>query len=172
MVKYRSYLLIKSITVYNSIEKFFTSAKKRLYDFFHYMLSYSNDRWLLLDDHTLPIKDTDVKNILISPWYYFSSKNRLCYKKQSVTPIHYKLTWLSAKIVIEDQDHEIDTFLESFRMITDEVTPSLKFVFLSWCIYHGYWFKTTTDIKFHIIDNTGEEVVLSLTDSLDLYLEK
>jgi hypothetical protein len=137
------------------------------------MLSYSNDRWLLLDGHTLPIKDVEVKNMLIAQWYYFSSKNELRYKTyQEKNCIRYKLSWLSAKIVLEDQDHNIDTFLESFRIVTGDMAPVLKSVFLSWCIYHGYWFKHTSDIKFHIIDNTGEEVVLSLTDSLDLYLDK
>ena len=49
---------------------------------------------------------------------------------------------------------------------TSNITPSLYYIFLCWCAYTKYWFKMDSNIEFHIIDENGEERILTLKDSI------
>jgi len=77
-----------------------------------------------------------------------------------------KMSWLSAKLVIIDQqdsevEYDMDSFLEEFRMYSNQV-PTLTILFLCWCAQYRRWFSSNAIVQFHIIDHNGENQMLTL----------
>ena len=60
-------------------------------------------------------------------------------------------------------EYNIDDFINTFRVSTKtHRTPTLAMIFIAWCITTKQWFALNNMIEFHIIDDQGEEHILSL----------
>jgi hypothetical protein len=126
----------------------------------------THKKWLLIDDHSLPLLLAHTTVPIQASWMYDEYTSTLTYCKD--TPTHpCTLSWLSTKItvVIQDKetDYDMDPFMEKFRILTEpSVAPPLRAIFLSWCAHTRNWFPPHAIIQFHIIDHEGQERMLSL----------
>ena len=127
---------------------------------------YTGDHhtWLFITGHTLPLPVSHIKNEINATWKY--SDHTLTSLSQPVDTI-CKLSWLSAKIHIIDRhtekEYDIGSFLSQFRLHTSgTTTPTLTFLFLSWCAETNQWFRPDCIVQFHIIDHLGQDVMLTL----------
>ena len=168
--------LIHLLKIYNCISDACFLSYKCLLHLYSCIKHTSNDlynKWIFVP-HPLPlhyISATDIKN---NVWMYHSSPNILHYT--TVQPkTQYKLSWLSAKIVNNEDEYDIDEFLQTFRISTTATSvhsdhvPDVKTIFYCWCIYTKQWFSNTYNIEFHVINRCGEEHVLHLSNSIELY---
>lgn len=165
----RVYYLIKCMSLWNKIKENTINLYNRLYYFCYDIISYFNDdynTWAFIPGGVLPISINNIKNNIEYTWLYSSTTNTLTYMDSSK---QYKFAWLSAKIVIYENENtalefDIDSFLNTLHIQTIETKlPSLTQLFITWCIYTKQWFKLTSIIEFNIIDNQGENRILTLS---------
>jgi hypothetical protein len=131
-----------------------------------------HDKWAFIYGHTLPQSISNIHNRIHTNWIYDNYDNTLEYITNDNVIYDSKLSWLSAKIKITDSHnpedtntYEIDDFIEKFTVrATDDTFPSLYIVFLCWCVYTKYWFDHSSIIQFHIIDDMGEEHILTFKE--------
>lgn len=142
------------------------SSVRQLWRYLTILRKGTHKKWLLIDDHSLPLLMAHTSSPVEASWMYDEYTSTLTYCKDA--PTHpCTLSWLSTKItvVIQDKavDYDMDPFLEKFRILTDpSVVPSLRTIFLSWCAHTRNWFPPHCIVQFHIIDHEGQERMLSL----------
>jgi hypothetical protein len=154
---------------------FFNNTSDRIINFYDHIMDYfhgSNDIWLFIPNHTIPISLSNVHNLVETNWVYNKFTNSLNLNIVNKNQITYKFSWLSAKINITDcithkiTEYYIDDFLESFIINTkDNYLPSLYIIFMTWCAHNKYWFKADDTVKFEIIDDMGEIQVLNINEN-------
>ena len=175
MLGYRSFIFIKFMTLWNNTYLLFNNTTNRYKNIIEHIKNYYygyHDTWLFMDGHTFPLSLNSVHNKINASWMYDNYDNTLMYVPNCDTKC--SISWLSTQIKIGDEDYNIDNFIEQLTIYTD-TPPSLSIIFMSWCAYTKNWFST--DIEFHIIDNTGADVILSIYDELyiannKLYIKK
>jgi hypothetical protein len=181
MVSCKTRCLIQSIVLWNSCVSLYQNVTNRICNLFNYLQDYyygHHDTWVFINGHTLPISLNHFYNKKKVSWIYDNYNTTLEHSSQHATKKYYKLSWLSAKILINEKDtnqiseYDMDPFLESFLVkTTPEHPPTLSKVFHSWCAYKKHWFHTNTNIELHIIDHLGEDHVLDLVErNFDLFV--
>ena len=167
----KMYYMIKCMSLWNKIKENIVYFCHNLYYFYVYMMAYVKDyhnKWIFIPGHTLPITQYNLNNTIQNKWSYYSTTNALHYKDCNTT---FKLSWLSAKIIItpneeiayNSMEYNIDDFINTFSVSTKtHRTPTLAMIFIAWCITTKQWFALNNMIEFHIIDDQGEEHILSL----------
>lgn len=162
----RSYFLIKAIQWRNWIVSLYHDTWDYIQNLHAHIHSYfqgDHHTWLFITGHTLPLPLSHISNEINASWKY--SDHDLTSLSQPTDTIA-KLSWLSAKICIIDQqqekEYDIDPFLSSFRLHTHESVPTLTFLFLSWCAETNQWFRPDCIVQFHVIDHLGQNVMLTL----------
>lgn len=164
----RIYYLAKCMSIWNNIKDNTNIMYNKCYYFLSYITQYFTDnhnKWVFIPGHSLPISKNNICNDVDSLWSY--SNNTLTYLQSTNS---FTISWLSAKIVIyQDEDpvieYNIDNFLFSFRIYTTNRPPTLTMLFIVWCIYTKQWFKPSSIIEFHIINDKGEDIILSLQNN-------
>ena len=116
-----------------------------------------SQQWLFLEGHTLPLPRSHVHPSQKGTWYY--ENHRLTQDGRG--PL-YRMGWLSAKVVTENAEYEIDTFLELFRA---QGIPPLSHLFLAWCAETHRWFPPGS-VVLHVIDEEGEPCIYRLDQPL------
>ena len=171
MVQLRTYFLIKLMTLWNVV----CSWKPREWcDRIRHV--FSTEAWILLPGHTLPLALSSVphsKRYLLEhfpvKWLYQSS---FLLRMGETNRKTYRLSWLSAKLVITDPSHasiecreyDMDPFLEGFRIETSTTLPTLHDLYLLWCAYTSIWFSSDVHVQFHIINHLGEDQSLRMDE--------
>jgi len=143
------------------------SSARQLWRYLSILRKGTHKKWLLIDDHSLPLLLAYTPSPIQASWMYDEHTSTLTYCKDIVPTHPCTLSWLSTKItvVIQDKatDYDMDPFLEKFRILTDpSVAPPLRTIFLSWCAHTRNWFPPNGIVQFHIIDHEGQERMLSL----------
>ena len=160
--------MIRSLTYWNYITDSTQYISREIYGFFSYILGYfSKDKWFILPGHTYPIAANSVVNdydpyFRTNIWKYDANKNRLEYHH---TPLRepvksYKLSWLSAKINNVGSyavDYELDNFISTMCIYTDNVMPRMQMLLTAWSIKNKIWFSQFSVTTIHIIDEFGED---------------
>lgn len=164
MQLFPSYFSIRLLTYWNTISWYYEQCKHKLQSFYRYQRNYpSSDTWYLCKGHTLPLCAIHVVEPMESEWTYQNST--LTHTSDPAFHRRYTFSWLSAKIVhVEaDAEYDIDPFLESLTIYTTPLSPpTLNTLFQAWCIHATKWFPVPHLIQFHLIDDQGEEQLLSL----------
>lgn len=164
----RSYIFVSCIKLWNWATDKCIQTKHRISDVYHdvsYYIQNKHHTWIFPNDHTLPLPASHISNHVPAKWTY--SSHELNYIGME-TPIQsYKLSWLSAKISITDEESEkefdFDSFMAKFRVnTTPTIVPKLTMILLAWCAETKQWFSANSKIHFHIIDDEGNEQTLSL----------
>jgi hypothetical protein len=176
MASWKTELLVKMLTLYNYLSLLFNKTKDKVTDFYYYIKDYiygHHDMWLFIPGHTFPLSLSNLNNMIHVNWIYDNFDNSLTFGTNGNVLVHHcKLSWLSAKIrIITDSDsvhaleYEIDDFIEKFTFHTiDNVVPSLYMIFLCWCAYTKHWFKANDTVQFHIINDMGDDIVLTIEE--------
>lgn len=175
MVSYTTYMIVKLMTLWNYISSFYNNTTTKCKNLYYYCKDYiygQNDMWVFIYGHTLPQSISNIYNKIHANWIYDNYDTTLDYITNDNVIRDSKLSWLSAKIKITDSDnpedshtYEIDDFIEKFTIrATDNTVPSLYIVFLCWCVYTKHWFDHSSIVKFHIIDDMGDEQVLTFKE--------
>jgi len=160
MIGYKLFIFIKGMILWNYSKELYNNTIHSYNKMYKYVKDYYyryNDVWLFIPGHTFPISLNNVHNKIQASWIYDNYKNTLT----NVNNTHIcKLSWLSAKVKIENTCYEMDSFIEKFTIYTD-IAPSLYIIFICWCAHTKQWF-TMDNIIFHIFDDTGDEVIRTL----------
>lgn len=162
----RAYFYIKAIQLWNWITSVYHQTCSHLSTYYHDVkgvLDGSNKSWIFIQNHTLPLPVSHVKNTIRSSWKY---SNHTLTPSTQLSDTIYKLSWLSARITVIDQsdvyEYDIDSFIHDFRLHTHELVPSLTILFLTWCAEKNQWFRPGCIVQFHIITHEGKEEMLTL----------
>jgi len=163
----RSYFYTKALQLWNWVSEAYGSFQNHINDIQQYTYSYSkglDKTWVFMRGHTLPLPLSHIKNDIHANWKY---SNYTLTSLAKPTTMTCKLSWLSAKIVVincrEEKEFDIDSFLSEFRLHTcEDHTPTLTFLFLSWCAQMNQWFQHDSIVQFHVIDHNGEEQMLTI----------
>jgi hypothetical protein len=148
---------------------------ERLYNYIKDYYYGHHDIWVFIPGHTFPLSLNNIYNSVDANWIYDNFTKSLSINMNSLNQVKCKFAWLSSKIVIEYSDkpgkgieYNIDDFLEQFTLNTvDDITPTLYVIFTSWCAYNKHWFNSDDYVEFHVIDNNGDEIVLTMEDHND-----
>ena len=184
MTSWRTFFLIKMMTVWNFIvdsSNLFFDKCVNLYEYIKDYYYGHHDKWLFIPGHSLPLSLSNLYNNIHSLWVYDNFKKVMSLNVvNNSNRIRCKFAWLSAKIVIYHSEnpeialeYNIDDFIEEFTLDTvDDYTPSLYTLLICWSAYSKHWFKRSDKVEFHIIDNNGEEQVLTIQDHNDCLIIK
>ena len=162
-----SYFFTKAFQLWNWTTDTYQHLRTRLMEGFEYARVYYNGStrtWIFIKGHSLPLPISHIKNKINPIWIYsnhtltsiYQPPNNLC-----------KLSWLSAKLTIINQndeiEYDIDSFLTTFMLYVHENTaPSLTQLFMCWCAQTNQWFPSDVIVQFHVIDHQGEEQMLTI----------
>ena len=169
MVHWKTSLFFTLYSIWDHAKEFsyFTlSSVQQLWRYLTILQKGTHKKWLLIDNHSLPLLLAYTPSPIEASWMYDESTSTLTYCKD--IPTHpCTLSWLSTKITVVNQDkatdYDMDPFLEKFRILTEpSIAPPLRAIFLSWCAHTRNWFPPNSIIQFHIIDHEGQERMLSL----------
>jgi len=104
-------------------------------------------------------------------WIYHNSTTTLENASNDSDKKYYKLSWLSAKIIIhpanelDPEEFDIDPFLSTFMVkTTEDSPPTLSILFNAWCAYKKHWFQTNSTVEFYVIDEMGEDQIYELLE--------
>ena len=174
MASCKTIFLVKMMTLWNYLNALYTSLSQRCYNFYNYIKDYyhgHHDMWLFVPGHTFPLSLANLSNSIRVNWIYDNFDNSLSLAaNDSEQLIRCRFSWLSAKIQVKHSNGPrfqfvLDNFIENFVVHTvHDVAPSLNLVFMCWCAHTKHWFRDDDDIKFYIIDDMGEERVLTLDE--------
>jgi hypothetical protein len=179
----KNQVLIRCFLFFTSCVEFYHNTSRRISNFVSYLIDYyhgHHDTWLFIHGHSNPISLNNFYNINGVSWIFDNETTTL--EKTSIPEkSHYKLSWLSANIVIhsekeeqDDQEFDMDSFLHSFTMKTIPAeSPTLSILFQAWCASTKHWFDPQSHVEFHIIDQMGDDIVLKIgedTESLSSFL--
>lgn len=174
MVHWTSYLFIKGMSLWNTLTDWISTVTYYTTDFSKYILDYfhkDHSTWYLLPEHSLPISHKYVKNTISPRWKYYASTRQLEQMNPSSPIYHSSLDWLSATLSITSHrdskidEHSMDELVQQLRIVSDgSCSPTLRELFLLWCVDTHHWFSGEDHIEFHIIDSNGEFKSYELDD--------
>lgn len=176
MASWKTIFIVKCMTFWNWITALFDSVIDKTESIYYYMKDYfygHHDTWLFIPGHTFPLSLSNLYNTIHVNWIYDNYTNTLKLTKEvNDETLLCRFSWLSANIVIGDplkpdgvDQYNIDDFIEKFTVETKgNITPTLYMVFMCWCAYTKHWFRPDHNVEFHVINDMGEEVVLTIDD--------
>lgn len=176
MVSFRSFLIIKALTLWNSIHTWLNKFVNETTCFYYYIKNYfsgHHDIWVWISGQSLPLSLDKVNNNIYIEWYYNNHTLLLDhYSDNDENEVFAKVSWLSTTVRIEDpsnagiiQEYNIDDFINKFRIKTSaDKVPSLYTIFLAWCIYKKNWFSADSYVEFRIIDDMAEDVSINIEE--------
>lgn len=169
----RNQCIIRLFLFWVSLRNWYQQASRSVADLYYYLKDYYygyHDIWLFVSGHSVPITLNKFYNISHVSWIYNNSTTTLEKSIHDSNKQSYKLSWLSAKILIQRDDalqeeYDIDDFLSTLQIkTTHDYVPTLSNLFNAWCAYKKHWFQTHCTVEFYIIDDMGQERVLELVD--------
>jgi hypothetical protein len=173
MVQWTTYFFVKGMVLWNTLTDFFFAAKHHVVDFTSHVTSYfrkSHSTWYLLPHHSLPIHQRYIKNKIEPCWRYNGSSSTLVAHNVE-EPTCYTINWLSASLRIQSQidmkwdEYPMDDFLQDLVIMSNEQTlPTLKELFLVWCIHTHHWFSSSDTVIFQVIDHDAEFHLYDITN--------
>lgn len=174
MSSWLTYFLIKGVTLYHHVVDHVTSIVYHTVDFGKYIKGYFDTdytTWYLLPEHSLPLSHKYIKNSIYPRWKYSATRHLLT-QSSGVDIFHcYPIEWLSAILSIRPphgqhlNEYNMDDFLEKIRICSDgSFLPTLRELFLVWCVHTHHWFSAEDTVTFNIIDTHGDLKSYSIDD--------
>ena len=177
----KNQVIIRCFLLWCSCIDYYHRVQQSIRNLFYYLQDYYygyHDMWAFASDHSIPVTMNNIHNINHISWIYNNSTTMLEESLNDATKIHYKLSWLSAKIITyhptqeEQLEYDIDPFLSTFLVKTSsDSPPSLHNIFYAWCAYKKYWFHPDSTIEFHVIDEMGEDYCFELEHNCRVKLQ-
>lgn len=162
----RAYFFVTCMNIVNWSSQLYHTTLQTLKNLYQHLTDYIYNRhitWVLPEGHSLPLPLSHINNQVPAKWTY---SDNVLHCITSTQPKPYKLSWLSMKLVVDGKDteeYDMDSFLNEFRVMTDDLhPPHLTHLFLAWCAETKHWFSRHSMLHFVIIDDQGQERVLSL----------
>lgn len=147
MTSYKTFFLIKCLSLWNRIIDTLSTARSCLVDFYsHWRLYFQRNTkvWYLFPGHTHPLSALYRFQYQTAPWMYDSGTNRLTYHGESSDEaLPFRIGWLSGKIrEPSGEEHPMDEFLEDVTIQTPpQRPPPLSIVMMAWSIYRQRWLE-------------------------------
>lgn len=174
MSSWLTYFFIKGMTFYNYTIDWTRSIIHHTVDFGKYIKGYFDTdytTWYLLPEHSLPISHKYIKNVIYPRWKYSATRHLLTQATGTDIFHCYPIEWLSAILSVQSYHHKkideynLDDFLEKLRICSDgSFLPTLRELFLTWCIHTHHWFSAEDRIVFNVIDTHGDLKYYSIDD--------
>lgn len=118
-------------------------------------------KWVYLHGHMLPLSHVRTGEE-DATWIY--TRHQL--SRNDASGHLLRMGWLSAKLVCESEEYEMDSFLERLRIRGG--IPSLHLIFLAWCAETGRWLAPD-QVAFHVIDEDGQECTYRTDEILHIH---
>jgi hypothetical protein len=148
----------------------FAFGRKVGHGFVHW-LSGSSKTWVFMRDNIGPFPSSAVHNYQTNSnvtWHFDVADAGLTFvdpnfdneeeNNENVIIEPNQLPWLSAKIVYDKGEYEIDEFTSEFNYVAPSgVKPTPKLILNCWSIWSGIWLMPGQDARFEIINHDGEE---------------
>lgn len=169
----RNQCIIRLFLLWVSLRDWYQRASHSVVDLYVYLKDYYygyHDMWLFVSGHTVPISLNNFYNTNHVSWVYNNSTVTLEKSTDAPNKQFYKLSWLSAKVLIRRDDalqeeYDMDDFLGAFHIkTTHDYVPTLCNIFNAWCAYKKHWFQPHCNVEFYIIDEMGQDRVLDLVE--------
>lgn len=170
----KNQLIIRFFLLWTSCLEYYRRLKVSVSDLFYYLKDYyygHHDTWIFVSGHSLPISLNNFYNINHISWIYNNSTSVLEKVSNDNNKHHYKLSWLSAKIIVhpprqeEQEEFDIDSFMNTFLVKTTlDCPPTLNNIFNAWCAHKKHWFHPDSIVQFYLIDEMGEDITLDLLE--------
>lgn len=164
-------MLMRSLSLYHTCTIYFSYVRQYLFQKYDHIkqwfYNYDYSTWIFLPGHSVPLPASLISNHPTYEWKYDKHNNKLVYNTNN--PItSYTLSVLSAKLLIKQhdrvQEYDLDPFLETFHVYTDEEhTPPLKMMIMVWCARNKIWFPATYGMSIEYIDHLGNTLVADLS---------
>lgn len=151
------------------------SAKtiKWLFNLVYNSLSGNYRRWYFMDDNApllCPFVNED--NMTQVNWEYNDESCTLT-RTNTVITLKSCIPWLSANCILNGTKYSMDDLLSKFNYYTDDIHTITPRIILSvWSIHSGIWFSLQHNITFDIIDNNGDNHILSINEEMPQSLLK
>jgi hypothetical protein len=165
--------MIRLFLLMTSLRDLYHHTTCSVSDLFSYLKDYYygyHDIWLFVTGHSVPISLNNFYNISHVSWIYNNGTTTLEKSVSDNAKESYKLSWLSAKVLIQRDDapqeeYDMDDFLGALQIkTTRDCVPTLNNIFHAWCAYKKHWFQPHCTIEFYIIDEMGQDRVLELVE--------
>jgi hypothetical protein len=150
-------------------------VQESITNLFYYLKDYyhgHHDTWIFVSGHSLPISLNNFYNKNHISWIYNNSTSVLEKASEDTNKKYYKMSWLSAKIIVhhpsqeEQIEYDIDPFLSTFLIKTStDCPPNLQHIFHAWCASKKYWFHPDSIVQFYVIDEMGEDRCLDVSQN-------
>jgi len=169
----RNQCIIRLFLLMTSLRDWYHHVSGSVSNLYSYLKDYYygyHDIWIFVSGHSVPISLNNFYNISHVSWIYNNGTNTLEQSTENATKQSYKLSWLSAKVLIRpdgepQEEYDMDDFLHALRIKTTcDFVPTLTHIFNAWCAYKKHWFPTICDVDFYIIDEMGQDRVLELVE--------
>ena len=166
-----NYIALQSILLWNWLHTMRISFYHRVSSFFMHLVDYWYDRyntWIFVSHDSIPIPLSHVTHHNFGEWCYHSTTNNITYLKGSDAQ-EYTIKWLSAQLIIDvdelHHEYDIDDFMSTFTIHGPDpsTVPSLRMIYVCWCITKKKWFSSNAMITLIIIDSEGNRHRLILT---------
>jgi hypothetical protein len=168
---FKNTLFFYSLQFLNFMYDTFFSLKVGSEKFNKYISNYFNgahNMWAFLPGYNLPLCFNHIENTILTSWIYNSSTNKLLNTPISVdhTVEKYTIPWLSTSLEIthnqKKKRYELDEFLSTLEIHSiPSHYPTLNLLIKCWSAYSGVWFSPTDTISLIIIDDLGNDIVLT-----------
>jgi len=169
----RNQCIIRLFLLFASLRDLYYRAAHSISDLYSYLKDYYygyHDVWIFISGHSVPISLNHFYNISHVSWIYNNGTTTLEKSTEDGTKESYKLSWLSAKVIIQREDapqeeYDMDDFLAALQVkTTHDCVPTLANIFNAWCAYKRHWFPPNCNVEFYIIDEMGQDRILELVE--------
>jgi hypothetical protein len=170
----KNQVLIRCFLFWTSCIEYYRRTQQSLSNIFYYLTDYYygyHDTWVFVSGHSVPISLNNFYNINHISWIYNNSTTVLEKASNDANKQYYKMSWLSAKIIVhppeeeEQKEYDIDSFLSTFMVkTTNDSPPTLHNIFNAWCANRKQWFHPNSTIEFYVIDEMGEDHVFEILE--------
>jgi hypothetical protein len=163
-MKLKTTIFIKCLTAWNWLSDSLYSLKERVSDFYGYIACYfkgDNNLWYIVNGFNLPFKGNNLYNMK-AEWSYDTFKNELSNEVNKGEVKEFTVSWLSTKLVVNNEERDMDDFFNSLIIKTTEnELPKTSVILLAWSLYKKEWYLSDNSIQFHMIDHMAKDYILT-----------
>lgn len=182
MVSYKSFFLIKGLSIWNSLSSGVQSFTSGMISFYHTICDWfhpESTTWYLYSNSLFPISFYYRYGHTMPEWTYRPDTNELIYhgdkerdkerdkEQDKDKSCYYRISWLSARITSGSTTKDMDSFLNHLRIHSEKMISLPSIIFLqAWSLYDKRWWYAEESSRLEWIDAFAEESSASCTEDL------
>ncbi len=162
-MKLKTTIFIKCLTAWNWLSDSLYCLKSKVSNFYSHIVCYfkkDNYLWYIVNGFNVPFKGDNLYNMK-PEWTYDILKNRLSKEVKDVEVKDFTASWLSTKLMINNEERDMDDFFNTLTITTTESElPRMDVILLAWSLYKKEWYLCDNRIELHMIDHMAQDHIL------------